>query len=167
LLQLDDGTRKHAHHRRIRRRAGKPESAEEQHRVETIPGVPVDGKCFLTGGKADRGGGESAYVSDRTERIGVNEALFREVNERIGRLQVDLGEPSTFEIVCECGVASCTERFPITSDEYRALREDVHRFAVVPGHEWLELERIVERHADYVVVEKTDPDAAEIAEKTA
>jgi hypothetical protein len=106
-------------------------------------------------------------VSDRTERIGVNEALFREVNERIERLQTDLGEPSTFEIVCECGVADCTERFSITSDAYEALREDVHRFAVVPGHERPELERIIERHTGYLVVEKTDPDAAEIAEKTA
>ncbi len=106
-------------------------------------------------------------MSNRTERIGVNEALFREVNERIGRLQTDLGGPSTFDIVCECGVASCTERFSITSDAYRALREDVHRFAVVPGHEKPELERTIERHPDYLVVEKTDPDAAEIAEKTA
>ena len=106
-------------------------------------------------------------MSDRTERIGVNEALFREVNERIGRLQVDLEEPSTFEIVCECGMASCTERFQITSDEYRSLREDVHWFAVVPGHERPDLERIIERHAAYLVIEKTDPDAAEIAEETA
>jgi hypothetical protein len=106
-------------------------------------------------------------MSDRTERIGVNEALFREVNERIGRLQVDLGSPSTFDIVCECGMANCTERFQITSDEYRSLREDVHWFAVVPGHERPDLERIIERHAAYLVVEKTDPDAAEIAEETA
>ena len=106
-------------------------------------------------------------MSDRTERIGVNEALFREVNERIGRLQVDLEEPATFDIVCECGVADCTERFTITSAEYRALREDVHRFAVVPGHERPELERIIEVHPGYLVVEKTDPDAAEVAEKTA
>ena len=106
-------------------------------------------------------------MSDRTERIGVNEALFREVNERIGRLQVDLEEPSTFEIVCECGMANCTELFQITSDEYRSLREDVHRFAVVPGHERPDVERIIERHAAYLVVEKTDPDAAEIAEETA
>ncbi len=108
-------------------------------------------------------------MSDQSERIGMNEALFREVNERIEqlKLQGDLGGANTFDIVCECGVTECTERFSITGDEYQALRRDVHCFAVVPGHERPEVERIVERRAAYLVVEKTDPDAAEIAEKTA
>ena len=106
-------------------------------------------------------------MSDRTERLGRNEALFREVNERIDQLQVDLGTPSTFEIVCECGDASCTERFSITNDDYRVLRQDVHRFAVVPGHERPEVEVTVDRRADYFVVEKTDPDAAKAAEEMA
>jgi hypothetical protein len=106
-------------------------------------------------------------VSDRSERIGMNEGLFREVNERIDQLQADLGGANTFEIVCECGTAACIERFSITSDEYEALREDVHRFAVVPGHERPEIERTVEERAGYLVVEKTDPDAAKAAEETA
>ena len=106
-------------------------------------------------------------MSDQSERIGMNEALFREVNERIDRLQVDLGTPATFDIVCECGEASCTERFAITSDDYRALREDVHRFAVVPGHDRPEIERTVEEREHYVIVLKTDPDAAKAAEETA
>ena len=97
----------------------------------------------------------------------MNEALFREVNERIDQLHDDLGEVSKFEIVCECGSAGCTERFQIGNDDYEALRADVHRFAVVPGHERPGLERIVERSAGYLVVEKTDPDAAEAAEETA
>jgi hypothetical protein len=97
----------------------------------------------------------------------MNEALFREVNERIDQLQEDLGGANTFDIVCECGTAACTERFRITSDDYRALREDVHRFAVVPGHERPEVERTVVERSGYIVVEKTDPGAAEVAEKTA
>ena len=106
-------------------------------------------------------------MSERGERVGVNEALFREVNNRIDQLQETLGAARTFEIVCECGDASCTERFTISSGEYAALRSDVHRFAVVPGHEAPELEHIVERHQRYLVVEKTDPDAAEAAEEMA
>ena len=106
-------------------------------------------------------------MSDQSERIGMNEALSREVNERIDQLQDDLGGPNTFEIVCECGTATCVERFPITSDEYETLRQDVHRFAVVPGHERPDVERTVERRAGYLVVEKTDPDAAQAAEETA
>jgi hypothetical protein len=106
-------------------------------------------------------------VSDQTARIGLNEALFREVNERIDQLQGDLDSVDTFFIVCECGTAACTERFGITQDEYRTLRENDRRFAVVPGHERPDVERTVATHADYLVVEKTDPDAAEVAEKTA
>jgi hypothetical protein len=106
-------------------------------------------------------------MSDRSERIGMNEALFREVNERIDQLQDDLGNGSTFEIVCECGDPACIERFSITSNDYGSLRMDVHRFAVVPGHERPELERTVEERAGYLVVEKTDPDAAKAAEEMA
>jgi hypothetical protein len=106
-------------------------------------------------------------MSNRTERIGMNEALFREVNERIGQLQSDLGGSNTFEIVCECGTAECVERFSITSNEYGSLRKDVHRFAVVRGHERPEVERTVEEREGYLVVEKTDPEAAKAAEEMA
>ena len=97
----------------------------------------------------------------------MNEALFREVNERIDQLHDDLGGTKTFEIVCECGSAACTDRFPITNDDYDALRADVHRFAVVPGHERPDVERTVEQRDGYLVVEKTDPDAARAAEEMA
>jgi hypothetical protein len=106
-------------------------------------------------------------MSDRGARVGVNEALFREVNDRIDELQVDLGQARAFEIVCECGDSSCVERFTIAADAYTDLRKDVHNFAVVPGHEDPEVERVVESHDAYVVVEKTDPDAAKAAEEMA
>jgi hypothetical protein len=106
-------------------------------------------------------------VSGRGERVGVNEALFREVNERIEDLQEQLGEARSFEIVCECGDGECIERFAITNGAYAALRSNDRRFAVVPGHELPEIERTVERHERYFVVEKTDPDAAKAAEEMA
>ena len=106
-------------------------------------------------------------MSDRGERVGVNEALFREVNDRNDELQVDLGQARRFEIVCECGNAECVERFTIDADAYTDLRRDVHTFAVVPGHEDDQVERVVEEHDSYFVVEKTDPDAAKAAEDMA
>jgi hypothetical protein len=106
-------------------------------------------------------------MSDRTERIGMNEALFREVNERIEQLQEDTAGLDTFNIVCECGALDCTERFLITSDEYQTLRQNPRRFAVVPGHERPEVERAVERRDAYTIVEKTDPDAAQAVEEAA
>jgi hypothetical protein len=106
-------------------------------------------------------------MSDRGERVGVNEALFREVNDRIDELHVDLGRARQFEIVCECGDAECVERFTIAAEAYTELRKDVHNFAVVPGHEDPSVERVVESHDAYFVVEKTDPDAARAAEDMA
>jgi hypothetical protein len=106
-------------------------------------------------------------LSSQSERVGVNEALFREVNERIDRLHDELGGAASFEIVCECGDGACIERFTITAGAYEELRSDVHRFAVVPGHERPDIERTVEERAEYVVVEKTDPQAAAAAERLA
>ena len=40
-------------------------------------------------------------MSSRTERIGDNEALFREINERISRIQEEFGQKRSFEIVAQ------------------------------------------------------------------
>src|SRR4051794_35218335 len=78
-------------------------------------------------------GREPSFVSNQTgKRIGQNEALFREVNERIGGLQGSLGIAGALDIVCECGTADCTERFSISRDDYVALRDNPRRFVVVP-----------------------------------
>jgi hypothetical protein len=106
-------------------------------------------------------------MSDQDVRVGMNEALFREVNERIENLQDELGGGSSFEIVCECGNADCIERFPITDEAYESLRRDARLFAVVPGHQLPDIERTVETHDGYLVVEKTDPEAVHVAEETA
>jgi hypothetical protein len=106
-------------------------------------------------------------MSDRGHRVGVNEALFREVNDRIDELQGDLGRLSTFEIVCECGNSECLERFTISAGDYADVRRDVHNFAVVPGHEAPDIELVVVRRERYFVVRKTDPDAAKAAEEMA
>jgi len=64
--------------------------------------------------------------------------------ERAGRL--------TF--VCECADRDCTERIQLSASEYAGIRRDPRRFVVVPGHEFAELERVVEAHDGYEVVEK-------------
>jgi len=42
----------------------------------------------------------------------------------------------------------------LTPEEYRAVRQDPMCFFVVPGHERVDLEDVVEGHAGYVVVRK-------------
>jgi hypothetical protein len=103
-------------------------------------------------------------VSEREARIGNNERLFREVNERIGRIQADFGQTNAFDIVCECGSEGCLERITLTHEAYTQLRANPRTFAIVPGHEAEDVENIVERHEGYYVVEKKEGIPAAIAE---
>lgn len=106
-------------------------------------------------------------MSAREERIGLNEAVFREVNERIEQLaeRFDL-KSHTLDLVCECGDANCVERISMTHAEYEQLRSDSHLFAVHPGHEKADVDRVVDRQRDYYVVEKDEGPPARIAEQT-
>ena len=103
-------------------------------------------------------------VEDRGKRLGQNEVLFREVNERLR----ELGEGFSLvaehaDFVCECGSSSCTEQIRMTLAEYEGVRSDPKRFFVRRGHEILEYEKIVEDRDDYLVVEKLPGGPAGIA----
>ncbi|MDQ3824123.1 MAG: hypothetical protein M3321_12870 [Actinomycetota bacterium] len=94
-------------------------------------------------------------MDERARRIGLNEALFREVNERVEGLARDFGvDDEPLELLCECGSAECVERIRMSTVEYQALRSDAARFAIVPGHEEPDVEHVVERHGGYDVVQK-------------
>ena len=106
-------------------------------------------------------------MTSRAERIGRNEALFREVNERIEDVTETLGnEPERLQLLCECGSPSCTERITLARNEYEALRGDAQLFAVYPGHEDATVERVAERRNGYDVVRKHTGEPERIAEET-
>jgi hypothetical protein len=103
-------------------------------------------------------------VSERERRVGVNESLFREVNERIEEL-ADEFDASPVEFVCECTDPVCNERVSISLAAYEAVRAYPDRFLLLPGHQRLDVERLVEEHDHYLVVEKLG-EAGELAEDT-
>lgn len=106
-------------------------------------------------------------MDSRDARIGLNEAVFREVNERIEGLAetFDLGsEP--LDLICECGDASCVQRIHMTHGEFEHLRSESHQFAVYPGHEAPDVERVVERRDAYNIVMKDEGLPKVIAEST-
>jgi hypothetical protein len=81
-----------------------------------------------------------------------NEIVFREVNERLARAA---GSPTAgLDLVCECSDRSCLAVFTMPAGEYEWLRQNPLHFAVLPGHEAPAIERVVERHPSFVVVEK-------------
>lgn len=90
-------------------------------------------------------------------KTALNEALWREVNERIDELDETmrvLPEDSQLSFHCECGEEGCTAMVSLTPAEYQEVRSDVDRFAIAPGHEQPTIERVVKRTDRYLVVDK-------------
>jgi hypothetical protein len=109
---------------------------------------------------------EAPAMNDRDERIGKNEILLREVNERIEQVNLRATEVRRFGFICECGDSTCAERVQLELKEYEAVRTDPRHFLTVPGHETPDLERVVERHERYQVVEKDKGEPADLAVET-
>jgi hypothetical protein len=87
----------------------------------------------------------------RIVRSAKNEALFREINERLQGLNDDFG---TSEWVCECSDLECVARIELTNAAYEEVREDGTHFMLLAGHEQIDIERVVTRHVGYVIAEK-------------
>lgn len=94
---------------------------------------------------------------ERTRRITQNEQLFAAVNEAIRHVDesLDVGDESE-HYVCECSVQECSERIPLTRDEYTEARDVPGRFFMVAAHRDPAHERIVRTTDRYVLVEKTE-----------
>jgi hypothetical protein len=102
-------------------------------------------------------------MGSREERLGRNEALFRQVNERIA--EESGSDLVRLEIVCECTNLSCIERIELQPSAYEKARRNEVTFIVLIGHINESVERVVAREKDYVLVEKLG-DAADVAEET-
>ena len=113
------------------------------------------------------GGAKWGYVGDidgshtlqeQQARAARNQALFREINERIESLNSDFSTitPDAGNWVCECANESCLGLVQMSVAEYEAVRAAPNRFFVLPddGHVWPQVERVVERTERYWVVEK-------------
>jgi hypothetical protein len=79
--------------------------------------------------------------------------LFREVNERVVEVSRQAVE-GEIEILCECGEDPCLAQITISVSAYDTVRTASTRFVVAPGHQNEKLERVVETHSEYMVVEK-------------
>jgi hypothetical protein len=93
-----------------------------------------------------------------SERVGKNEAVFREVNERIREASAGFfasEREQGVEFVCECSDGACFEPVELTLGEYETVRSELTHFLVAPGHVWHpETERRVAGNDRHWVVEK-------------
>jgi hypothetical protein len=104
-------------------------------------------------------------MNRRLDRQARNEALIREVNERIEQVDKPAEETNVdheetlFEFLCECGAGDagdvgCEAHLEMTIREYEAVRSQDDRFALRPGHEDEALESVAARNERFVVVDK-------------
>jgi hypothetical protein len=99
------------------------------------------------------------------ERLGANEAVFRQINEGIERGQWPGEEGTPVGFRCECARLGCNDLLELSVTEYEGVRTNPRWFMVLPGHERLEAEIVVDTRPGYLVVEKIDQ-AGTTAEET-
>jgi hypothetical protein len=100
----------------------------------------------------------------KQRRAAANEATIRDVNEGIERGQWPGEEDTPVGFRCECARLGCNQLVELTVREYEEIRANPRRFVVVPGHEFPDVEIVVEPRRGYIIVEKRDQ-AAEVAER--
>jgi hypothetical protein len=98
---------------------------------------------------ASGGRGERA-VSSSEERLAKNEIHFREVSERLNEIR----RATMTDYLCECCATTCIETIELTNDEYKRARRRPTVFVLIPGHERIEVERVLENTERFVLVEK-------------
>jgi len=101
----------------------------------------------------------------RQKRLALNEALFRDVNERVRAIAAVHGDDDhIYEFYCECSNADCTFQLRATLNAYEAVRAHSARFVIAPEHSLPEIEKVVERTDRWWVVEKIG-EPGELVEK--
>ena len=94
----------------------------------------------------------------RQQRLAHNEAKYRRINEHVtesvdqfrgGMLLTD-----EYSILCECAIEDCVSMIDVAAPEYERVRQHSSWFFIVPDHVIPELERPVEHHDNYWIIEK-------------
>jgi len=105
--------------------------------------------------------------AERERRLGLNETVFRDVNERIEDAAESFGvADQPLHLVCECGDPTCVAQISMTRSEYETLRSDPTHFAVAPGHEIADVEELIQRGNGYDVIRKHEGPPADVARET-
>jgi hypothetical protein len=105
-------------------------------------------------------------LDSRQQRVAKNEALFREVNERIEEVNEKLDSAELSDFLCECGDDDCTTPISLTLQEYEVVRSVPTHFAIAPGHEVIDVEEVLSTGERYSVVEKFAGEAGRIDVET-
>jgi hypothetical protein len=108
---------------------------------------------------------DDGVIDPRERGVIRNEALFRQVNERIEDVSEDVPRSEFIGFLCECGEAACVEQIELTREEYEQIRSVPDHFAIKPGHEHPDFERVLNKGERYAVIDKVGQ-AEDVAERT-
>jgi hypothetical protein len=92
-------------------------------------------------------------MSVSLERLARNQALFREVNERLLGL-ADGFQDGSMQFICECSQEDCTETLTLSHEQYESVRAHSTFFVVTSGHEILDVEKVIDHNNGYTIVQK-------------
>ena len=88
-------------------------------------------------------------------RLVRNQQLFRRANERLGDLVGDrVPRGGSVPFLCECADEECAGTVPVTLDDFARVRAHRRHFVVLPDHQLVADEHVVERLDRYCIVEK-------------
>ena len=99
-----------------------------------------------------------------------NEVIFKERNETIeagfvalekigaedNQLDMTVRPITPIHFYCECSDENCLKRVVLTSVEYNKIHTQINHFMIMKGHEVSAIEKVVETHKNYIIVEKFD-----------
>jgi hypothetical protein len=97
------------------------------------------------------------YQSER--RLVENEVIVKKLNERLKKTVKTLLETTDSDEVellfnCECSDLQCDARIKIGLKTYENIHKRKDYFTLTRGHEIPEIEDVVERNEDYIIVQK-------------
>ena len=93
-------------------------------------------------------------VDERERRLAQNEALFREVNERVETLADRFGPNVPYEFLCECANPLCNATFEMSGHDLQTLHTTPGCYVVLAGHDVPDLEDVVQSQNGYAIVRK-------------
>ena len=107
-------------------------------------------------------------MSDIERRKAANEAVFRNVNERIEALQHSfaVAEREPLQMICECDQLDCMERVAIGVEAYELIRSQPDQFIVTPEHADPSVDEVIGVTSSYLIVRKKEGDARDVAVET-
>ena len=107
-------------------------------------------------------------MSEIERRKAANEAVFRNVNERIEQLQHSfaVAEREPLQMICECDRLDCMDRVAVGVDAYELVRSQPDQFIVSPGHEDTHVDEVIGATTGYTIVRKKAGDPRDVADET-